>query len=280
MIKFYNPALADTAIDRSSENKEGLEKHRELIQDGRIIPIMKIQGEKNAKKVLVVEPHSDDGIYSAGGLLSKLFSEGSMIISVCVFSKHETLEIVRKREAERIYKDIFGGNVIFLNFLDGFFRTGNGIADSYMADYVAVKQALSECIKREEPDIVLGPLAIGGHIDHKLVHSALIAYCKKNKKFKMWFYEDYPYCNQNRIQFFKKISNLASQGRLHSKYVEISEFLYNKVSLNMVYRSQHSETWEKLYENYSELAKMVGSEAKMLEKTCEEGWYERYWVLE
>ncbi len=279
MIKLFNPALDNVAISEKQTEEKNLHIYKELISQGELIPFEMIASHMNSKRVLVIEPHSDDGTFSAGGVLAKFFSEGSIITSLCIFSKQAAKEAIRKKEAERIYKDIFYGDVIFADFIDGFYRTGEDIKGNYMGEFNAVKKKITECIKQFQPDIVLGPLAIGDHVDHRIVNSVLMTYYKKERNFEIWFYEDYPYCWEDRERFLNTAFGLLKRGKMRLQYVDISRYLNNKTNLNMIYLSQHEETWESLNNKYKELAVTVGKEEGLFGSESKTGEFERYWVL-
>lgn len=278
MVTIFHSAQEENAVFCNSIEDEILKEQKEKIESGLLISIKGITEKKTNRKVLVVEPHSDDGTYSAGGLLSKLVLNGDKIVSVCVFSKHNTLELIRKNEGRRIYLDIMKGNIIFLDLLDGIFRTGNDKKSSFSKDFLCVRKMLAETIRNEKPNLILGPAGIGGHVDHVLVNMALMDIFRTNKKQSIWLYEDYPYC-VDRIEFINSIRTMLKNGKVRPEYIDVSNHIFNKTSYNMVYQSQHKNKWSKLYEIYNDLAKTVGFEAKVCNKNSEK-IYERFWVLQ
>jgi len=115
----------------------------------RILPIPRIE---NARNVLCVLPHPDDGEIGAGGTIAKLKSLGAKVTYLMVTdgsagingkSREETKEI-RKTEQEEAARILGIDEIIWLNYPDG---------GKY--DIEDVKKDLRKHINSIEPDLII-----------------------------------------------------------------------------------------------------------------------------
>lgn len=162
-------------------------------------------------------PHLDDAILSCGGLISKLIHGGEKILIITIFTNGQDKEIsdaairylhesgfsnaremfrVRRGE-DRIACKCLGADYLHLPFVDAIFRPAS-------SDIFSKKSRDDDAALEKEIYYVLSaiismngnknarlyfPSAIGGHVDHWLIHS--IGLRMKNDK--IFFWEDYPY---------------------------------------------------------------------------------------
>jgi len=140
-------------------------------------------------------------VLSCPGYIQKLRHEGVKVVVATVFTQSDaTLSAhyrVRQAEDRRAVR-LLGGSTMHLGFRDAPFRSpryGNfcgivfGRAREYPRTLVAVTGKLRELIARLQPDPILAPLAIGNHVDHRLVRDAALAAVDDG----LLFYEDRPY---------------------------------------------------------------------------------------
>jgi len=258
------------------------EEFKEEIECGWIIPIFTEIKKAKKQKILVVEPHPDDGVYSAGGTLLSMAQKGYPVTDLCLFSKSEDEELMRHKENKLVWEDIFNSETEFTQLSDALYR---GLEDAQnvrmhteFRTFLVVRRVLEEIIHHKKPEIVLGPLGVGLHIDHLLVNLALLNIWKAKEKFDLWLYEDFPYCNENRYHYIKALTDMQKEVRLSAKYIDITKQIEDKVSLQMLYLSQHKYSRSQLYKILSELGSAICLEGKwMCEKVISGHFYERIW---
>ena len=148
--------------------------------------------------MLILSPHLDDAVYSAGAALSAM--DDVIVVTMLAgrpdppqhtewdrstgfASSTEALD-VRRAEDEKAVATI-GGRAVHLDFLD---QQYGG------ADLGALSGAVSELVETHRPQIVIGPLGVR-HADHLLVRNAVLA---ARVPVPLWMYADLPYCNYSR----------------------------------------------------------------------------------
>lgn len=162
--------------------------------------------------VVVLSPHRDDAAFSCGLLLTQLLRAGATVelVNVCTESDYapylETADEPRVRQVSRArrdedlhflqtLRDISGSgrcSMTDLHWLDSPLRLGIATdrvlqaPDAVAADVTALAEALRPW---SAADVVLSPLALGNHIDHRLVRDAAFLAFSAN----LGFYEDLPY---------------------------------------------------------------------------------------
>jgi LmbE family N-acetylglucosaminyl deacetylase len=172
--------------------------------------------------VLVLSPHLDDAVLSCGGLVADL----DRVVVATVFNGRpvppvsaaasrfharcghtdENAMAEREKEDDRALRAV-GATPIRLGLLEALYRKnldGTPSYDSDIAIFVdsaaasgeelsAVAHAVRDCVEDEDPDLVLAPLGVGGHIDHLLVAAAA-----RQLDRRVLHYEDVPYVLYDR----------------------------------------------------------------------------------
>lgn len=168
----------------------------------------------NNAKAIVLSPHRDDAAFSCGLLLSELATVSAVthIINVCTISDYapyanldDALDRATQITHLRAQEDL-----AFLHDLQATTPAPSidlidlGWKDAPLRRTMAVDDVLSPVLlpshevealavdfrKLPGASIVVAPLALGGHIDHRLVHRAAIAAWHSDT---LIFYEDLPY---------------------------------------------------------------------------------------
>ena len=218
--------------------------------------------KRHINKILVIEPHPDDGVYSAGGTLSKLNKMRCKIFGACLFSNTGDNSNARHMEEQIIYKEYFSSEVFFGELLDAplrgyIFNDENDTIDFDINTFILVRKKLKNIILDIEPDIVIGPMGIGFHIDHLITRIALLDLWKKNRTFQLQLYEDYPYCNKDKYHYIKAVHDVSQKVMLEPIYYDITHQIDEKVNLHMIYQSQHESTRSVVYKCLKDLAEAV-----------------------
>jgi LmbE family N-acetylglucosaminyl deacetylase len=167
-------------------------------------------------EALFVSPHFDDVALSCGGSVAQAAQLGATVV-VTVFAgqpaaplnefarlQHQRWgveEAVEARQREdRAAMAILGAQYRWLAFPDAIYR-----GDQYLSDLelfgpvkatdrsteLAVSAAIAAIVAELRPRVVYGPLAAGGHVDHRICRSAVLALATQPSAIRL--YEDMPY---------------------------------------------------------------------------------------
>lgn len=129
----------------------------------------------NFKKVLVLAPHPDDDCFGVGGTLAKLSGSGASITiaylcdgsggvdSESPQKKDQVLIEIRKKEAKKAGDILKIEEQLFFGYRDGGLASGT-----------AAVKAVSDLIKRVQPDIIFLPSFLDNHPDHRATNEILI----------------------------------------------------------------------------------------------------------
>jgi LmbE family N-acetylglucosaminyl deacetylase len=189
-----------------------------------------VEGSEIKMKVVVLSPHRDDAAFSCGLAMRALLYSGVhlKIVNVCTMSCYapyspdcgndrlEQVSQIRHGEdlvfLQRLGRDTnnFGAmpSMLDLGWLDAPVRWK--VEDAAVLETREVPpteiHALSIELERfRSSDLVLAPLALGGHVDHLLVHIAAVKTYAENR---LVFYEDLPYAGRLPTA---ELSKLAQQ---------------------------------------------------------------------
>ncbi|WP_076068178.1 PIG-L deacetylase family protein [Sphingomonas montana] len=163
--------------------------------------------------IVAISPHLDDAAFSVGGLLAARARSGDRVTIVTCFTGNVAqpqgfalacqtdkglgpdIDYMALRRAEDDAAcAVIGADAVHLPFLEAPHRGytsaaelfGSRRQDDGMVEPLAA--ALSERLAELAPSLLLGPLAIGDHVDHWVVRDALAA---TGLPFLLW--EDWPY---------------------------------------------------------------------------------------
>lgn len=191
---------------------------------------------------IYISPHLDDAILSAGGLIYdqvQAGNEAEIWTMVCGYpvdqeaspfaqelhekwgfnSIQET--IGSRREENRLAAQIVGARDVYFDFIDCIYRRGrdgnwlyttNTFVPPHPDDEdISVRMTQSLLERLSPDDVIVCPLAIGGHTDHVIVRRAV-----ENLNRPLFYYADIPYLLDNSSAL-KPI-----KARMQSKYQLIS----------------------------------------------------------
>ena len=158
---------------------------------------------------IVVSPHLDDVVFSCPGWVRERAREGVRPTIVTLFShapesasadKSRLYELRRKEDEEATA--LVGASQQLAGFFDAPFRSKtygslSGIVCGHDPDDDAllerVTDYLTEVVNAASPQRVVGPLAVGTHIDHRIAHQACVRLQERFRDVEFSFYEDRPY---------------------------------------------------------------------------------------
>jgi len=169
-------------------------------------------------KLLALSPHLDDAAFSAGGLLASRVDQGwDVTVATCFtgnvaqptgFALACQLDkglgadvdyMALRRAEDRAACAALGARAIHLPFLEAPHRGYASAAmlfaarldDDRIVDDIAA--TLAELVAAERPDLVLGPLCLGNHVDHHVVLDAIRRSCADHT---VLLWEDWPYADR------------------------------------------------------------------------------------
>jgi LmbE family N-acetylglucosaminyl deacetylase len=173
--------------------------------------------------LFVLSPHLDDSVYSAGGQLSQQVRAGGAAVVLNLFAgapggalsplaqefhdRQGIADLVAHRIGlDRAAAGRLGASPVYLAFRDCLYRgsadggtwyyTDPGQvfgpphpAEAHLAEEVA--EAIVPLLPPDRQVRVLAPLAVGGHVDHRIVRDAGLLLARQG--WPVCFYEDIPY---------------------------------------------------------------------------------------
>ncbi len=169
-------------------------------------------------KLLAISPHLDDAAFSAGGLLAARAQQGwdvavatcftgnvarpTGFALACQLDKGLPAEVdymaLRRDEDIAACREL-GARAIHLPFLEAPHRGYEAAAMLFRPrlarDHIVepLATALAALVAVERPDLILGPLCLGDHVDHHAVREAMTGACAGNA---MLLWEDWPYADR------------------------------------------------------------------------------------
>ena len=169
-------------------------------------------------KLLAISPHLDDAAFSAGGLLAARAQQGwdvavatcftgnvarpTGFALACQLDKGLPAEVdymaLRRDEDIAACREL-GARAIHLPFLEAPHRGydsaamlfGPRLARDHIVEPLAT--ALAALVAVERPDLILGPLCLGDHVDHHAVREAMAGACTGHA---VLLWEDWPYADR------------------------------------------------------------------------------------
>lgn len=229
---------------------------------------------------IFISPHLDDVALSCGGIIQTLCSNGHEVSIWTVFagipeniiytdfaeSLHLRWKLTNKNPILSRQKEdqkacqILGTNCKYFHFLDCIYRENekgspiiqkeSDLFQNISGNQTNLVDEIANAINKQLPStsIIVSPFAIGNHIDHQLVKSALL---KIN--IQLWFYADYPYVTKENSDFDETyIDNLEEEAFLLSE----KSILMWKQSVS-AYLSQISTFWNGTNEMFTKVDEYV-----------------------
>ena len=142
-----------------------------------------------APLTLVLSPHLDDAVLSCSSLMA---SRRSLIATF--FSAGDASYEFRRAEDLEAAK-IIGAGTKHLGFRDAPFRSALyrsflGIVAGHARPSIKVENAITLLLEEFHPELVLAPLGVGNHVDHRLLRDAATKLVRPEQ---LLYYEDLPY---------------------------------------------------------------------------------------
>jgi len=198
------------------------------------------------KKILYISPHLDDAVLSSGGVIRIMKRVCKELVILNVFSKskwsiysniedYKEITKIRKEENElygkKIHVQMKYGEV-YDSSLRGYTDETELLAHVREDDtYRKVKNVLLSELINNDYDIIFCPLAIGGHIDHKLIRYIM----EQLNPTDIYYFEDLPYATHFRSYEIIEHCNMEKKEQL---FFDISLEIENKLQDITLYQSQ------------------------------------------
>jgi LmbE family N-acetylglucosaminyl deacetylase len=141
-----------------------------------------------AQRILVIAPHPDDESLGCGGTIVRYVTNGA-IVNLLVVSdgaaieepdgQHDDIVAVRRQELESAVLALGIHHVQTLQIPDG-------QLDHYETQ---IHKAISDCLTTFQPDLVLAPSLIDGHVDHVTVGRITLQLLRTTPGWTLAFYE-------------------------------------------------------------------------------------------
>lgn len=228
-----------------------------------------------------LSPHLDDAVWSCGGsiALQRARGERVLVVTLCTrepgpgdapapaFEQNAPAELVRARRAEdALAMRALGVEFEWVDQLDAIYR---------MPDRYASLPALTGAPAAADPLVgavagvlqgmppgpcIHAPLAVGGHVDHVIVHRAAAGVGGNVE-----FYEDLPYAALVPGAVEQRVGEIEM--RIEPALTDVSATLRQKVQAALLYASQVGDAGAAFGEGLSAYARQVGSG-----RPCERRW--------
>jgi len=176
-------------------------------------------------RVLILSPHLDDAVLSAGGLMDRAVKNGASVVAATIFTAdaqfdgepspfvqelHEWWSLGPKPYELRCKEDVasvqlLGADYIHGGMLDAIYRR-DGDGEFIYASRKAVfsppaakdpvweplRTLLAEWVRTTSPSVILCPMTVGRHVDH-VVTSEAFRSAYREWSADVYLYEDIPY---------------------------------------------------------------------------------------
>jgi LmbE family N-acetylglucosaminyl deacetylase len=216
--------------------------------------VSRTAGERLAgARALLLSPHADDIAYSIGGLVAgharaarftllTVFGSSGWALQRSLRRQGKEAVTAARRQEDRAYCDRHGISHASLDLPDSYVMGYDEARELSVAPQddprtSDVARVVREFATRVQADLLLAPCALGGHVDHAIVHQAAQA-AQAATGAELLFYEDIPYSAGLALDQIE--TSLAERGLRAWGCVDIGAHLGEKCSGMWMYPSQTS----------------------------------------
>lgn len=155
----------------------------------------------------------------------------------------------RRRSEDRSFASALAARHYEAGILDARVRVGDpvlrGRADA--TDIAMFEEHLKRLLDELHPKLLLGPLGVGGHVDHLATSAAMcriVAQQRDTTRMRLLLYEDLPYAAREPHSVESRVRELEGPAcLLEPLFIDIHECLPRQLELASLYVSQRPEQW-------------------------------------
>lgn len=221
-----------------------------------------LQNYKNGQIYVFLSPHIDDIAFSISGSLRRIIQKNTSYL-VNIFSKTnyyvsnfdlKSMSVgVQRKTEDKLFIKRFKLKPIYLDHDDSSVLGHTSVSELICShkDFRnnMVRNSLINIFNIIKPDIVFCPLAIGGHIDHRMLKDELVNIIEICKK--VYFYEDLPYSCEYKPTDLLSIINKTFPFDLFPEEIDISNNWLEKKECISFYESQLDKNTINLIKDYA-----------------------------
>ncbi len=188
-------------------------------------------------KIALLSPHLDDAVFSVGGLMAALADEGQELHLVTCFTRSvphptgfalacqldkglsaEVDYMQLRREEDRRACELLDAQPYWLDLPEAPHR-GYHSAAALFGDFVEqdtvqseLQEQLEGAVVKIKPDLILSPVGVGRHVDHRRVVQAVekLRAELSNRLFLRWY--DEPYLSRHPEQYPRQVATERRPG--------------------------------------------------------------------
>ncbi len=138
-----------------------------------------------ARVTLCLSPHLDDGVLSCASLLSQV--ERPVIATF--YTSGDRIFFARRKEDREACRRL-GAECRHMGLPDDRFRNFVKIVGGQAKITKRTQEALAGLLEELDPELVLAPMGVGNHVDHRVLRDAATAIVPAER---LLYYEDRPY---------------------------------------------------------------------------------------
>jgi hypothetical protein len=196
--------------------------------------------------------------------------------------------LLRKQEDKSLVEYI-GGEFVCFDFPEALLRNisypllQKGIFKKDNKWAHKIYKRLSDSIASYDVKNIFLPSGFGWHCDHQIITMAADLLLKDvlANQMSIYLYEDYPYCNDVRYNYWGRLAELQKMFIMDAYYVDITNFVSEKTKMSYIYRSQFPD-WDhrKIKGEFMNLARSTAIEASLMHsKKLDFEYAERIWKI-
>lgn len=211
-------------------------------------------------KNIILSAHCDDAPLSLGGLM--LGEKKKFVIidffATCAWSVNKKLKDSKKiteinLQEEKIVAKKLSAELSLYYFPEALLRKHKKWNSRKKTE---VDRLISEKItkilldKIGTKNNIYVPLAVGGHIDHKILHNSFVnLFVSLSRENKIFFYEDLPYSWYGGLKYKLKVTR--KKFHLNPIKIQINSLINEKINILSLYKSQLNREHLNMVENYA-----------------------------
>jgi LmbE family N-acetylglucosaminyl deacetylase len=274
-----------------------------LTNNGIITRDVTKENNTNNGSTVFIQAHSDDCILSCGGLFSQMYLKKRSYMRISsVFSEYSILGFpflnkisltdktyteIRKKE-DQYALTFINGIIEYFSFNEALKRgikfpiIKTGI---FKKDYEITKQIVEIFIKKiSKIKKLYIPMGIGWHYDHLLIYNIInYLFSAYNKSVEFFLYEDFPYADNKRFDYWKRIEEINNQFFIEPIYITLdNQDLELKIQMINCYKSQFfGKTLKEWKSEVIAYHHSIAIESKYIHKINikDSNMCERYWKV-